>query len=64
MPATSVTSPTRPLAVADLADDGHVRGHAEEAGDQPPQVDLGPVGPGGSGLHAPDVREGDVQLGS
>jgi hypothetical protein len=58
MLATSVTSLTRPLAVPDLADDGHVRGHAQEARHEASQVDLAPIGAGGAGLHAGHVRKG------
>lgn len=50
------------FAVAYLADDGHVGGHTQEAGDEPPQVDLGTVRPGGPGLHAGNVGHGDVGL--
>lgn len=50
------------LAVADLADHGHVVGHVEKPGDEPPQVDAGPVGPGGAGLHPGHVGHRDVGL--
>ena len=50
------------LPVADLADDGDVGGHAQEAGDEAAQVDRGPVGARRPGLHARDVRQRDVGL--
>jgi hypothetical protein len=50
------------FAVANVADDRHVRRHAEEPGHQPPQVDLGPVGAGRPGLHLGHVRHRDVRL--
>jgi hypothetical protein len=40
MPATSVTSLTRPLPVPHRADDGDVGRHPEEARHEAPQVDL------------------------
>ena len=40
------------LAVADLADDRDVGRHAEEAGDEPAEVDRRAIGRGGAGLHA------------
>jgi hypothetical protein len=49
------------LAVAHLAHHRDVGRHAEEAGDQPPQVDGGPVGPCRPGLHVRHV--GDRYIG-
>ena len=50
------------LTVTDLADDGDVGRHAQEAGDQPAQVDLTPVGARRTRLHRGDVRQRDVGL--
>ncbi len=61
-PDDSVRSSGQRLAVAHLADHGHVGGHAQEAGDEPAEVDARPVGAGGAGLHLGHVRHGDVGL--
>ena len=52
-----MTFPTRRFFVANLADDGYVRHHAQEACDQSSQVDFGAVGPSWSGLHLRHVGQ-------
>jgi hypothetical protein len=50
------------LAVPDFTHDGDVGCHAQEAGDQPPQVDRRPVESRRTSLHRRDVRQRHVGL--
>jgi hypothetical protein len=50
------------FSIADLADDGNVGSHAQEARDEATQVDLGSVGTGWPRLHLRDVGKRDVGL--
>jgi hypothetical protein len=56
-PTSSARFTRRWLAVTDLADDGDVRRHAQEAGNEAPQIDLSAVGTSGARLHVRDVRQ-------